>query len=270
MKDNGIDISIVIPSYKPKSYIWQCLTSLKNQTFEKQRFEIILILNGCKEPYYSEIINFANKNFEGYIIKVLQTDVAGVSNARNIGIDNAKGRYITFVDDDDYISECFLEKMLPIAEENVIPMSNVISFLDEENSVQPYYVTNMFNKLYGKGKSSIVQARSHLSVCWGKLIPKELISDTRFNTNFKIAEDCVFMFILSKDIKAMECSDEDAIYYRRIRESSALTSHRSRKTKIISGLKLILQYNKIYFGHPFRYNFILFLTRIAGTIKNIF
>lgn len=270
MKDNGIDISIVIPSYKPKSYIWQCLTSLKNQTFEKQRFEIILILNGCKEPYYSEIINFANKNFEGYIIKVLQTDVAGVSNARNIGIDNAKGRYITFVDDDDYISECFLEKMLPIAEENVIPMSNVISFLDEENSVQPYYVTNMFNKLYGKGKSSIVQARSHLSVCWGKLIPKELISDTRFNTNFKIAEDCVFMFTLSKDIKAMECSDEDAIYYRRIRESSALTSHRSRKTKIISGLKLILQYNKIYFGHPLRYNFILFLTRIAGTIKNIF
>lgn len=270
MKDNGIDISIVIPSYKPKSYIWQCLTSLKNQTFEKQRFEIILILNGCKEPYYSEIINFANKNFEGYIIKVLQTDVAGVSNARNIGIDNAKGRYITFVDDDDYISECFLEKMLPIAEENVIPMSNVISFLDEESSVQPYYVTNMFNKLYGKGKSSIVQARSHLSVCWGKLIPKELISDTRFNTNFKIAEDCVFMFTLSKDIKAMECSDEDAIYYRRIRENSALTSHRSRKTKIISGLKLILQYNKIYFGHPFRYNFILFLTRIAGTIKNIF
>lgn len=270
MKENGIDISIVIPSYKPEGYIWQCLTSLKNQKFEKERFEIILILNGCEEPYYSDIINFANKNFEDYIIKVLQTDVAGVSNARNIGINNAKGRYITFLDDDDYISECFLEKMLPIAEKNIIPMSNVISFLDEDNSVQPYYVTNMFNKLYGKGNSSVVQARSHLSVCWGKLIPKELISDTRFNTNFKIAEDCVFMFTLSKDIRGMQCSDEDAIYYRRIRKCSALTSHRSHKTKIASGLKLISQYFKIYLKHPFRYNFILFLTRIAGTIKNIF
>ncbi|MCQ2308400.1 MAG: glycosyltransferase [Bacteroidales bacterium] len=270
MKENEIDISVIIPSYKPKSYIWQCLDSLKNQTFEKERFEIILILNGCKEPFYSDTVNFVNENFEGYAVKVLQTDTPGVSNARNIGIDNARGRYITFLDDDDYLSECFLEKMFPIAEKGIIPMSNMTSFSDNDNSVQPYYVTEAFRHLYKKGVVSPLNARSYLSVCVAKLLPADLIRTNRFNTSFKIAEDCVFMFTLSKDIKAMQCSDEDAIYYRRIRESSALTSHRSRKTKIVSGLKLILQYNKIYFGHPFRYNFILFLTRIAGTIKNIF
>ena len=48
-------ISVIIPTYKPKEYIWECLDSLKSQTFDKKEFEIILILNGCKEPYYSEI-----------------------------------------------------------------------------------------------------------------------------------------------------------------------------------------------------------------------
>lgn len=270
MRKNEIDISVIIPSYKPKSYIWQCLDSLKNQTFEKERFEIILILNGCKEPFYSDIINFVNENFEGYAVKVLQTDTPGVSNARNIGIDNAKGRYITFLDDDDYLSECFLEKMLPIAENGIIPMSNMISFSDDDNSVQPYYVTEAFKHQHKKGVVSPLNARSYLSVCVAKLLPTELIGATRFNTNFKIAEDCVFMFALSKDIREMQCSDEDAVYYRRIRKCSALTSHRSHKTKIVSGLKLISQYFKIYLKHPFKYNFILFLTRIAGTIKNIF
>lgn len=270
MKENEIDISVIIPSYKPEGYIWQCLTSLKNQTFEKERFEIILILNGCKEPFYSDIINFVNKNLEGNIIKVLQTDVAGVSNARNIGIKNAKGRYITFLDDDDYLSECFLEKMLPIAENGIIPMSNMISFSDDDNSVQPYYVTEVFKHLHKKGIASPLSARSYLSVCVAKLLPTRLIGDTCFNTNFKIAEDCIFMFTLSKDIREMQCSDEDAIYYRRIRKCSALTSHRSHKTKIISGLKLIFKYFGIYLRHPFKYNFVLFLTRIAGTIKNIF
>ena len=270
MKENEIDISVVIPSYKPEGYIWQCLTSLKNQTFGKERFEIILVLNGCKEPFYSDIINFANENLEGLTVKVLQTDIAGVSNARNIGIDNARGRYITFLDDDDYLSECFLEKMLPTAENGIIPMSNMTSFSDDNNSVQPYYVTEAFRHLYKKGAVSPLSARSYLSVCVAKLLPAELIGETRFNTNFKIAEDCVFMFTLSKDIRGMQCSDEDAIYYRRIRKCSALTSHRSHKTKIASGLKLISQYFKIYLKHPFKYNFILFLTRIAGTIKNIF
>lgn len=264
------DISVIIPSYKPGEYIFQCLNSLKNQTFPKDRFEIIIVLNGCDEPYRSQISDFVEENMKGFNVNVMQTDIASVSNARNIGIDNAKGRYITFLDDDDYLSECFLEKMFPIAEKGIIPMSNMTSFSDADGSVQPYYITAAFKHLYNKGVVAPLAARSYLSVCVAKLLPKQLIGETRFNTNFKIAEDCVFMFTLSKDIKEMQCSSEDAIYFRRIRECSALTSHRSYKTKIINGLKLILQYHKIYLKHPFKYNFVLFLTRIAGTIKNIF
>ena len=48
-------ISVIIPSYKPQEYLWQCLDSLCSQTFPKEDFELILVLNGCKEPYYEQI-----------------------------------------------------------------------------------------------------------------------------------------------------------------------------------------------------------------------
>lgn len=268
MKENEIDISVIIPSYKPEGYIWQCLTSLKSQTFEKDRFEIILILNGCKEPFYSDIINFANENLEDNIIKVLQTDVAGVSNARNIGIENAKGRYITFLDDDDYLSECFLEKMLPIAENGIIPMSNMISFSDDDNSVQPYYVTEAFKHLYEKGVVSPLDARSYLSVCVAKLLPTELIGTTRFSTDLKLSEDALFMFTISKNISGMKCADSTAIYFRRIRKNSATTSKRSHTDGVAKFLRISSKYCGVFFKSPFKYNSILLLTRIGGAMKN--
>lgn len=82
-----MDISVIIPTYKPQSYIWECLDSLKNQTFAKERFEIILVLNGCREPYYSQIHAYIENNLHGYNVNFIQTDQGGVSNARNIALD---------------------------------------------------------------------------------------------------------------------------------------------------------------------------------------
>ena len=96
-------ITVIIPTYKPGSYLWKCLDSIKNQTFDKVDFELILVLNGCNEPYYTDIKKYIATNFIGYNINFIQTDVGGVSNARNIALDKAKGKYITFIDDDDFV-----------------------------------------------------------------------------------------------------------------------------------------------------------------------
>ena len=83
-------ISVIIPTYKPQEYLWKCLDSLDRQTLSNDNFEVILVLNGCKEPYYSQIKNYIAKRNDLNII-FIQTDEGGVSNARNKGLDIAKG-----------------------------------------------------------------------------------------------------------------------------------------------------------------------------------
>ncbi len=104
-------ISVIIPSYKPDNYIYKCLESVARQDISKQRFEVIIVLNGCNEPYHTDIKLFLQQKFQGIKTFLLQTDVAGVSNARNIGLDNARGEYIAFIDDDDIVSENYLSEL---------------------------------------------------------------------------------------------------------------------------------------------------------------
>ena len=123
-------ISVIIPSYKPQPYLYECLMSLEKQTFDKAEFEVIIILNGCNEPYQSEIEQFVSH--VSLCVRVMQTDVPGVSNARNIGLDVAQGDFVTFVDDDDLVSETYLEGMYAIAAQGRIPLSNLIAFQEDD------------------------------------------------------------------------------------------------------------------------------------------
>ena len=101
-------ISIIIPTYKPQSYLWECLSSLSNQTFPKEDYEILLVLNGCENPYKLEIESFISKRSSNVNIQLIHTLDAGVSNARNIALSYVKGEYVTFIDDDDFVSPLFL------------------------------------------------------------------------------------------------------------------------------------------------------------------
>ncbi len=70
-------ISVIIPTYKPEDYLFDCLFSIKNQTISHESFEIIIVLNGCKYPYQEQIEIFMEKHFEDDIkIKMIQTDIS--------------------------------------------------------------------------------------------------------------------------------------------------------------------------------------------------
>ena len=59
-------ISVIIPTYRPKDYLWECLDSIVNQTFPKDKFELLVVLNGCSEPWKSQIdkyISFFRKKY---------------------------------------------------------------------------------------------------------------------------------------------------------------------------------------------------------------
>lgn len=100
---NSPKISIIVPVYKAEQYLHKCLDSLLKQTFTD--FEILLIDDGS--PDYSGRIcdEYAEKNSR---IRVFHKKNGGVSSARNLGLDNIYGDWVTFVDSDDWVAESYL------------------------------------------------------------------------------------------------------------------------------------------------------------------
>lgn len=263
-------ISVIIPTYKPKEYLWECLNSLISQTFPKTDFEVILVLNGCAEPWQSKIEDYISINMSDMIIKFLQTDVGGVSNARNIALDAATGEYVIFIDDDDYVSSGYLEHLINKADHNTVVLSNTIAFDDYSKAVIPdfplSFVYKRCSNIENVRLSSI--ARKFFSGPCMKLIPMTFIQTRRFDVRFKNGEDSLFMFLISDNIKSIRFSSEEAIYYRRYRESSAITCKGPIKDRFINSLKLIREYCLI--ALKYRVDFLFFITRVLAAIKSIF
>lgn len=108
-----IDVSVIVPVYNASKYLSKCLDSLISQTIES--YEIIIINDGSTDNSL-EIINNYKSNKK---VKIISTKNNGIGIARNKGLKQAKGKYVLFVDSDDYVSEDFIEKMLQkVAEEN--------------------------------------------------------------------------------------------------------------------------------------------------------
>lgn len=261
-------ISVIIPTYKPDNYIVDCLKSLANQTLSPACFEVVIVLNGCKEPYEEFLRKSVRDVLQGIDVTLLQTDEAGVSYARNKGLDAARGEYICFVDDDDIVSTDYLASLLNKADRGTLVVSDVRTFTSTISRYSTDYISETFLKFKSKDKNSVFLKRSFLSSAWCKIIHRDLIGNSRFNVHFKIGEDALFMFSISKGVKRIVLSD-GAIYYRRCRAGSASRVKRSVKFKLHNSLMQIIEYSRIYIRNPFKYNLFLFLSRIAASAIHI-
>lgn len=107
----SIKISVVVPIYNVEKYLARCLDSLVKQTLKD--IEIICINDGSLDNSNKIAQSYAKK--DSRIILINQAN-KGLSAARNVGIDAARGKYISFVDSDDWIDLDFLEKLYIVAE----------------------------------------------------------------------------------------------------------------------------------------------------------
>ncbi len=259
--------TIIIPTYSPVEYIYECLDAIGQQTLSADEFETIIVLNGPKEPYYTNLKEYISNN-SSHNIKLLYTEIPGVSNARNIAIDSAKGEYITFVDDDDIITPNFLEALLAVSSPTCVGVSNGYQFVNGIKDREEHDITRRFYQAKGK-EFSFLKYRFFLSPVAFKLIHRDIIRDARFNTSLKISEDAMFGFTISCRIKEMKCAEESAIYYYRYRKGSS-TRQRLDKLYIFKlTIKKLWLFTKIYFSAPFSYNFLFFLTRLLASIKHM-
>lgn len=104
MKSKNIEVSIIVPVYNVEEYLERCLESIINQTFKN--IEVIALNNGSTDNSLNILLKYAEKDKR---IKVIDNYNLGVSEARNIGIREANGKYIVFVDSDDWIDKNMIE-----------------------------------------------------------------------------------------------------------------------------------------------------------------
>lgn len=104
-------ISIIIPVYNTEKYIERCLNSVINQKYENK--EIIVINDGSTDRSEEKINKYINK------ITYIKKENSGLSDTRNVGIEKATGEYIMFIDSDDYIEECLLDKLKPYINQEI-------------------------------------------------------------------------------------------------------------------------------------------------------
>lgn len=124
-------ISIVIPVYNTEKYLEKCISSVLSSTLKD--VEVILIDDGSTDDSLRICDEFAQKDNR---IIVLHQPNQGVSVARNIGIDNAKGEWLAFVDSDDYIFPDYYKDLIQVAEDNHVDIVRTIHYVERSGNLE--------------------------------------------------------------------------------------------------------------------------------------
>ena len=215
-------ISIIIPIYNASKYLHECLDSIINQTYDN--LEIILINDGSIDNSKDICEEYTKNNKR---IKLYNQKNSGPSKARNKGLSLAKGKYIIFIDADDYIELDMIEKMYALAQikdlDLVICSYNEI--MDNDVIKKNIETKELFQDyLYG------TEAGGY---SWNKLVKRECIKEN-FDEKLYIMEDLVFWNDNSKYINKIGLINEPLYNYRII--SNSLVHNKSINKKFISSL----------------------------------
>lgn len=215
-------VSIILPTYKGEALIQKCLESLASQTLDPSLFEVIVVINGEKDNT-EKLINQLIDDKQLTNIKVISIDEAGASIARNKGITLASRQYCTFIDDDDYFSNNFLEEMYKLAKQDTIVVSQIYNVepdgkLQTSNPINRQILKSVISKQHAYYKLHTVLT---ISAC--KLIPTMYLQKYRFNETLRSGEDIAFfteLFVKNDFNYVLAPITKQVVYYRTLRENS--------------------------------------------------
>ncbi len=201
-------ISIIVPVYKVEKYLSRCIDSILSQSFAD--FELLLIDDGSPDDCGRICDDYSEK--DGRII-VFHKENGGVSSARNVGIEKARGDYLVFIDSDDYIAEDYLSLIMAHDEDLVCQTANIMS---EDGSIINTPLRNeitisgiefdsgFYSQLLLNGAFNWIHCKRFCS----SIIRKNGIS---FDTTLDFAEDTLFVVEYSRYINSI-CVENIANY----------------------------------------------------------
>lgn len=220
------ELSIIVPVYNVEAYIEVCLNSISEQTFTD--WECILIDDGSKDWSGFICDNYSKRDDR---FKVVHQKNAGVSAARNVGIELATAPYISFIDPDDYISLNYFEDSITELKRNKAALSIGVTRWITEKGIKYPNILGLFEGEIRKDKyrymrtnATVIEALSinfFSCVCWGKIYKRSLWGEARFPVGIDLGED--MMTVPQVIIKAKSAvSVPSATYFYRQRERSLL------------------------------------------------
>lgn len=214
-------ISIIAPVYNMTRYLEEFIDSVRAQTYKD--FELILIDDGSTDDSYTLCKSYAAQDSR---IIAFHQENAGVSSARNKGLELARGKWISFVDPDDYIVPNFLESILSDTDKDsdIQLVQCYTKCFDDNGKIYPY------QKFYNENLLITGNAWLYDAVFYftrNTILPRTVLylssvikkNDIRFNNKYSVCEDCDLVFQYAKHIKKVYIDIAELYCYRQHTES---------------------------------------------------
>lgn len=217
-------ISVIIPAYQVEKYLERCVESVCAQSY--QEMEILLVCTRSEDRTEELCKDLAGR--DGRIV-LLPCPERGVSGARNIALERARGEYIAFVDADDYVEQDFLKNLREKIQDREISVCGFdrVRPAGEEREEGTRRELLGEDRLYGRDGllTDILCSNTIGGYLWNKLFRADIIQNAalRFRTDLTVGEDMVFLAEYMKYVKSGYYKNEIGYHYC-FNESSALQS----------------------------------------------
>lgn len=180
-------ISVILPVYNAEQYLHRCIDSILAQSYTD--FELLLIDDGSKDASGAICDEYASKDTR---VHVFHKENGGVSSARNLGLDNAQGEYITFCDADDYVTPDWLAAYSEAIEKNVDLAIQGYYAIDGDNTVEKNLPSCQGNTIVAKRQLiTSLMSQGMYGYLWVKIFRRAIIEEhaIRFDTQSTFRED---------------------------------------------------------------------------------
>lgn len=208
MKDNNPLFSVIVPVYNAEKYLSRCIDSILNQTY--QNFELLLVDDGSKDKSGSICDKYGKT--DSRVIAIHQSN-SGPGTARNNGLHNAKGRYIIFVDSDDYLDSAYFE----VVAENINEY-DLLSFAHYNNYGEKLEKTDSKTSSLKKDDATVLfmdalNCGMTLDYLWDKVYDADIILNNKITfADVRTGEDTIFNIKYLSHCKRIR-TDENAYYH---------------------------------------------------------
>ena len=229
-------ISVIVPVYNVESYVAECIESIQNQTY--MNLEIILVDDGSTDASGDICDKYAAYDER---IQVIHKENAGVSAARNTGIESANGDYIGFVDSDDYIAPTMYEDMLKLMVEHDLDIIECTAFRNNgDTNIEGCNDGSL--EIFNRDEALKMAMYDCFVAVWSQLYKRRVISDVRFPVGRKF-EDSAVSYLFIANTKRVGHINRCLYYYRLNPNSTTQTSFDAKsRWDFVLGYEERLQY----------------------------
>lgn len=244
-----IEVSVIVPIYNVELYIEKCIKSILNQTF--RQFELILINDGSCD----NSLEICKKYKNDFRVRIITQPNKGLSEARNTGIRVARGKYLFFIDGDDYVNARLLDELYReiVLEKADIVQCGFIWVMENGELKEERYKGCVSKKvIYQDSWYNEYERNNLLFTCaWNKLYKKTLFNNIRYPKG-KITEDEYVLFPLFCKVRKVVIVNQPFYYY--VQRKSGLSGTAKMEQRVENyldysskRLKLLKKKNKEFY-----------------------